>query len=299
MQTVSGIAKFQHTSKVAGVAKTVTKETPKTPENTKSESLKSRTKNDLVQLGNTDHSNALIPNKVQVAPTASASDEVVLIPEELPKSDPVSPTPPKEEAEELTNWILESANSTPYAKSEHIGLYRERMPRFPKDMRASFDEALLNAIATDEIREGQAQLKDLSSTMKWSLKFKKDAGKVHSESGFDGLRTAALEAETKASSKEQNPLDKVLASDSLLFNGKLPRARAAEANKLLTQHLAGNENPGIGNKTLGKGVCYLRGRKGTRIFYREKNGKTEWLAVCDKTNEPKAIAKLRRELDLR
>lgn len=232
-----------------------------------------------------------------------------LLPKQLPVTEP-SPEPPQaptlpiespapKAEEESTNWILESANSTPYAGSEHLEYYGQRLPRYPKPIRMGFDDALLDALTTSDTKEGEGKLKDLSSTMSWSLKFKKDAGRVFDEGGYEGLRSEALAFEEAQGGKKRSPLDKVMADPNIVFKSDLPQNRVAEANSLLEQHAKGNENPGIGSKTLGKGVCYLRGRKGTRLFYRQKDDKTEWLAVCDKSTEPKAIAALRKEFDLR
>jgi len=63
-----------------------------------------------------------------------------------------------------------------------------------------------------------------------------------------------------------------------------------EVNTLLEQYLNGNTNPGLGNKSLGKGIFYLRGRNGGRIFLRENaDGYLEILGKSDKGNEETVI----------
>lgn len=281
MNGANGITPFQPPRRVTGKAKVVSKKPVTT---TQSEA----TVADKTVLGQTQQAPELVPKSLPPK-------------EPQPAATPVAPSKPDnpEPVEESTNWILESANSTPFAGSEHLEHYGQRLPRYPKPIRMGFDEALLDALTSSEVKEGEGKLKDLATTMSWSLKFKKDAPGVFEKSGYEGLKAEALAFEEAQGAKKKSPLDKVLSDPKLLFKSKLPQSRVAEANSLLTQHAAGNDNPGIGSKTLGKGVCYLRGRKGTRLFYRQKGEKTEWLAVCDKSTEPKAIALLRKELDLR
>lgn len=244
---------------------------------------------DQSQLGSTSSDPGLLPKQLLTVESEARPERTSSVPIETAAIA----------EEESTNWILESANSTPYAGSEHLEHYGQRLPRYPKPIRLGFDDALLDALTTSDVKAGEGKLKDLSSTMSWSLKFKKDAGRVFEEGGYDGLRAEALAFDEAQGSTKKSPLDKVMADPNLIFKSDLPQNRVAEANSLLEQHAKGNENPGIGSKTLGKGVCYLRGRKGTRLFYRQKDDKTEWLAVCDKSTEPRAIAALRKEFDLR
>ena len=68
-----------------------------------------------------------------------------------------------------------------------------------------------------------------------------------------------------------------------------------EADALINKLIAGNGNPGKGTSNLFKGVYYLRGQNGSRIFYRKKDGVIEILAKADKSNEKfviKALEKL-------
>lgn len=63
-----------------------------------------------------------------------------------------------------------------------------------------------------------------------------------------------------------------------------------EIDNLLEQYLKGNKSPGIGTKALDKGIFYLRGRNGGRIFLRETGeGYLEILGKADKSNEETVI----------
>ena len=53
--------------------------------------------------------------------------------------------------------------------------------------------------------------------------------------------------------------------------------------------MKGNSNPGIHTKTLFKGVRYLRGRNGARIFYRKTAEAIEILGKANKKNEQTVI----------
>jgi hypothetical protein len=59
----------------------------------------------------------------------------------------------------------------------------------------------------------------------------------------------------------------------------------------------GNESPGIGTKTLFKGVEEARARSGARLYFREKNGKIEVLAKSNKSlkNQKDVISILRKK----
>jgi hypothetical protein len=70
----------------------------------------------------------------------------------------------------------------------------------------------------------------------------------------------------------------------------LGEAAQREVDSLLQKYLAGNKNPGIGTKSLGKDVIYLRGREGGRVFLRETaEGYVEILGKADKHNESAVI----------
>ena len=65
-------------------------------------------------------------------------------------------------------------------------------------------------------------------------------------------------------------------------------------NNLITEFLAGNSNPGIGSKNLFKGICYLRGRNGARVFYRITDNIVEILGKANKGNEQTVINILKK-----
>lgn len=62
-----------------------------------------------------------------------------------------------------------------------------------------------------------------------------------------------------------------------------------EANELVSKLLEGNVNPGKGTSNLFKDILYLRGAKGSRIFYRNTQEGIEILAKASKANESKVI----------
>ena len=55
-------------------------------------------------------------------------------------------------------------------------------------------------------------------------------------------------------------------------------------------------NPGIGSKSVGDGVSEARGRKGGRVFFREKGGKVEILGKSSKENQRSVIEKIKEHL---
>ncbi len=62
-----------------------------------------------------------------------------------------------------------------------------------------------------------------------------------------------------------------------------------EINSLVKQFISGNANPGIGSKHLINDIYYLRGREGSRVFYRVKDGVFEILGKASKENEQQVI----------
>jgi hypothetical protein len=202
-----------------------------------------------------------------------------------------------DEAEEMTNWVLESAASTPYAKDPSMEIVRKRYGTLTKVVRDSLSEPLLDAITTSDTEEGSGKLKELADTANWAQKFKKDALKLVTDGGYEALLEKAQDSK-RSGKTEKSLLDGLMEGGSLVFSAELPQHRAKEANQLLQQFQNGNENPGIGSKALGKGISYLRGRKGTRLFYKKQGDKIQWLAVCDKSTEPKAIKRLQKEFGL-
>jgi hypothetical protein len=68
-----------------------------------------------------------------------------------------------------------------------------------------------------------------------------------------------------------------------------------DLNSLAEQLRLGNKSPGIGTKTLFKGVKEARARSGARLYFREKNGKIEILAKSDKViKNQNAVIKILR-----
>ena len=212
----------------------------------------------------------------------------------------LSETPPVAESESKgneTNWVLESVADTPYANDPSMEIVKRRYGTLNGAVSQLFTEPLLDAITTSDIKSGSQKLKNLASTANWAQKFKQDAAKLVDNGGYEAMLQRAMDA-GKSKAEAETLLAGVLKSKSMRFQSDLPANRAKEADKLLQQFQNGNENPGIGSKALGKGISYLRGRKGTRIFYKKQGDETLWLAVCDKSTEPKAIRTLQKEFGL-
>lgn len=69
-----------------------------------------------------------------------------------------------------------------------------------------------------------------------------------------------------------------------------------DLNGLIQQLRLGNESPGIGTKTLFKGVKEARARSGARVYFQKKNGKIEILAKSNKNpKDQKAVIKILRK----
>jgi putative component of toxin-antitoxin plasmid stabilization module len=67
-----------------------------------------------------------------------------------------------------------------------------------------------------------------------------------------------------------------------------------DVNHLITQLNKGNTNPGLGTKTVSKGIYELRGRNGGRVYYRKiDNDKYEILGYSDKESQNKVINRLK------
>ena len=64
-----------------------------------------------------------------------------------------------------------------------------------------------------------------------------------------------------------------------------------EINLMIEKLRLGNENCGIGKKTLFRNVKELRGNEGGRVYYRKADGEIEILAKSDKVkrNQEKVI----------
>jgi putative component of toxin-antitoxin plasmid stabilization module len=68
-----------------------------------------------------------------------------------------------------------------------------------------------------------------------------------------------------------------------------------DINHLIAELNKGNTNPGIGTKTISKGLYELRGRNEGRVYYREiQKGKYEILGYSDKDSQDRAIARLKK-----
>lgn len=244
---------------------------------------------DSVQLGQSRNASALSPvPKVQAQKTS-----------DKPRTAAVEPASVEPADEETTNWVLESAASTPYANDPSMAIVKKRYGTLTEAVRCHLTEPLLDALTTSDIEQGRGKLKEVADTANWAQKFKKDAARQAADGGYRAMsKEAAAFYASQNGADEATPLDGVLKSKTLRFSSDLPQHRLKEANQLLEQYHNGNENPGIGSKALGKGISYLRGRKGTRIFYKKQGDDTQWLAVCDKSTEPKAIKLLQKEFQL-
>ena len=195
--------------------------------------------------------------------------------------------------------VLEAFRGSPLEECPEMVGVRDRLQAASSDVRSATWLPLLDVLTNPDPADGRRQLGDISSALSWSQKFKKEARVALDEGGFDALLERARSAAEAKSNQPRSLLDEVLASSSLVKSGKLGDDQVVEANSLIQQFKAGNECPGIGSSTLGKGIMYLRGRRGTRIFYRMREEKPEWLAVVNKGDEQSAINLLRKTFDLR
>ena len=58
----------------------------------------------------------------------------------------------------------------------------------------------------------------------------------------------------------------------------------------------GNESPGIGTKTLFKGIKEARALSGARVYFRKRNGKIEMLAKSNENpKDQKTVIKILRK----
>ncbi len=229
----------------------------------------------------------------KTAPTPSPKAPAAPIPVTLAMEESAPHT-----LEEMS-WILQSAASTPLADHPALAEIKQRFPQLPEEVRNHGTLALLDALTIPDPAKAGAKLDQMLDTMTWARKNKGEARELLAGGGdWQTLETAATRAE-EASRKPLTSLDQAMASPGFLKAFKIGQNHEAEGARLIDQFDAGNPNPGIGTKTLGKGICYLRGREGTRIFYRMQDDKPQWLVVCNKSNEDSAISLLRREFDLR
>ncbi len=207
----------------------------------------------------------------------------VALPHSLKK--PNLPTPQAEEHQ----WIFESLPQTPYSDYAVLAPIQERFPRLPKALKDLFAPALLDCLTNSDLEAGRLGLHELNQAMGWSLRFKK-AASLATRDGFEGLLKQARADQKRTSEADETPrLDRLLKSSELVFSSALNQPQVREAEHLLEQFEAGNERPGIGTKAIERGVSYLRGRKGTRIFFKVGPDGPRWLAICNKKTEQKAI----------
>ena len=85
----------------------------------------------------------------------------------------------------------------------------------------------------------------------------------------------------KSSIKENN----ALVREANKLSGRLQD----ETDDLIFKFMNGNVNPGLGSKNLTRDIFYLRGRNGSRVFYRMVDGVMDILGKATKANEQKVI----------
>ncbi|EAY24864.1 putative cell wall-associated protein [Microscilla marina ATCC 23134] len=142
-----------------------------------------------------------------------------------------------------------------------------------------------NALNTDE----QRYLKELRERPAGSLsgQEKNDLQWLEGkESQSRGSSTKGVEITFKT---KEVPAIAKLAEQTFVGNEALRN----EANGLLEQVKKGNDNPGIGTKSIGDGIHELRGRKGVRIYFKNTDNGIEILGYSDKKNQQKVIKKLK------
>lgn len=245
---------------------------------------------------------ALLSGPLPPAPKAPPPPEPAAAPEPAPRaSEPVPVTLALHDevgGEEEMRWILDSASDTVVKDHPLLEDVRRRFPQLPEEVRMHGTIPLLDALTTPGAEAAGARLESFHDTLTWARKHRADARELLAGGGdWKTLEQAALAARQETS--PETSLDRVLASPGLLKAYPLGNNHEAEATRLIDQFEAGNTNPGLGTRSLGKGICYLRGREGTRIFYRMQNDQPQWLAVCNKSNEQAAINLLYREFDLK
>lgn len=225
---------------------------------------------------------------------------------EKPPAPPPEPVPTtltmedsSPEALEDFHTIMDAVGDTPMKDHPHMADIKRRYPQLPEEVRAHGTMALLDALTTPDLQRAGAKLDTFHETMTWARKHKAEARDLIEQGGqWQTLEAAAMQAR-EAQFRPETSLDRALASPTLLKAYQIGDNHHVEGARLIDQFEAGNPNPGLGTKSLGKGICYLRGREGTRIFYRMKDDIPQWLVVCNKGSESAAINLLRREFDLK
>ncbi len=111
------------------------------------------------------------------------------------------------------------------------------------------------------------------------------------------MASLALAVPTDGLAEGAAPLAKAIEMSSSIGEDSKLVKYAEEAGKSvqkgldsLTKELSrGNTNPGLGSKSLGKGISYARARDGARVFYQQAGNKIEILAKASKANETAVI----------
>jgi RHS repeat-associated protein len=70
------------------------------------------------------------------------------------------------------------------------------------------------------------------------------------------------------------------------------KSNQAGLDRLFEQLMNGNLNPGIGTKSLGRGIWYARSRDGARLFFRVVNREIQVLGKATKHNEAQVIRRI-------
>lgn len=228
---------------------------------------------------------------------------------EIPKPG-ASPPPPTsiamqetstKQATDETSAVLLAFKGTKWEGTDVLESIRSKLSHLPTSIRGAAAMPLLEVVTQPDEQLAGHQLSTIATSLQWALKFKNLAQDAVDKGGFGAVTQRALESQrAKQRHNAENPLlGKVLESPTLLMNSKLEGQQAEEANNLLKQFEAGNPSPGIGSSNVGKGIMYLRGRQGTRIFLRQQKDKPiEWLAVVNKTHEAAAFNLIRKKFDI-
>lgn len=253
------------------------------------------TPTDQAQLSTPAPSPAPAP-KAQAAPAAPEAPKVAAPP---PPPTTLQMIEPDESQEDMLKFVLDAAGDCSMKNHPKLDDIRQRLPQMPAPIAQAGVDPLMDALTTTDPQEASQKLDNFHDTLTWARKFKSDARGVMEQGGdWAALEAAALKGR-EARVKPETSLDRSISSPGFLKAHPLSHKQEVEGARLIDQFEAGNTNPGLGTKTLGKGICYLRGREGTRIFYRMQDDKPQYLAVCNKSSEDSVISLLRREFDLR
>lgn len=237
-------------------------------------------------------------------PTVTARPETGASPQPEAPAQAVLPPPPPtrlqmEEAhppeEDMLKFVLDASSGSSMRDHPRLLDIRQRLPQLPAPIAQAGLDPLLEALTADHPQK----LDSFHDTMTWARKHKAEARELLGQGGDWGSLEAAAARARLQDEQPANSLERAIGSPGFLKAYPLGHNHQAEACRLIDQLEAGNDNPGLGTKTLGKGVCYLRGREGSRIFYRMQDDRPQYLIVCNKSSEESAINILRYEYDLR